>query len=81
MRSGTLVGATIIVAPSSTKNGAKTHDSRIWYELLLGNETSIWADKSYVSSSREAAFSEPSKFWGVMRKAPTGGALSTGTQS
>ncbi len=128
--SGTLVDATIIDAPSSTKNEAKardpemsstkkgnewyfgmkahvgvdaqngivhsldtttakTHplgtlplampcrarDSQVWDELLHGEEKSVWADKGYVSATREAAFSGPDKFWGVMRKAPKGGAL------
>jgi IS5 family transposase len=114
--SGTLVDATIIDAPSSTKNEAKardpemsstkkgngwyfgmkahvgvdarngivhsldtttakTHDSQVWDALLHGDETSVWADKGYVSAAREVAFSRPDKFWGVMRKAPKGGAL------
>jgi len=113
LRSGTLVDATIIDAPSSTKNKAgrrdpemtstkkgndwyfgmkahvgvdadsgivhsletstaKVHDSRVWDELLHGRETSIWADKAYVSAEREEAFIGPGKFWGVMRKAPKG---------
>jgi IS5 family transposase len=116
LRSGTLVDATIIDAPSSTKNKArardpemsstkkgndwffgmkahvgvdaesgivhsletttaKVHDSQVWDDLLHGRETSVWADKGYVSAAREAAFSSPGKFWGVMRKAPKGGAL------
>ncbi|OWV39199.1 IS5 family transposase [Mameliella alba] len=116
LRSGTLVDATIIDAPSSTKNEAKArdpemsstkkgndwyfgmkshvgvdadsgivhslettttkvHDSQVWEDLLHGRETSVWADKGYVSAAREAAFSGPGKFWGVMRKAPKGGAL------
>jgi IS5 family transposase len=116
LRSGTLVDATIIDAPSSTKNEAKArdpemsstkkgnawyfgmkahvgvdadsgivhsletttgsvHDSQVWNDLLHGGETSVWADKGYVSAAREAAFSGPGKFWGVMRKAPKGGAL------
>jgi IS5 family transposase len=116
LRSGTLVDATIIDAPSSTKNKAKArdpemsstkkgndwffgmkahigvdaesgvthsletstaklHDSRVWDELLHGNETSVWADKGYVSAEREAAFDGPGRFWGVMRKAPKGGKL------
>ena len=29
----------------------------------------------YVSAEREAAFTGPGKVWGVMRKAPKGGAL------
>ncbi|RDC67731.1 IS5 family transposase, partial [Rhodovulum sp. 12E13] len=106
LRSGTLVDATIIDAPSSTKNEAKArdpemsstkkgntwyfgmkahvgvdadsgivhsletttakmHDSQVWDELLHGAETSVWADKGYVSAAREAAFSGPGKFWGV----------------
>lgn len=116
LRSGTLVDATIIDAPSSTKNKAgkrdpemsstkkgndwyfgmkahvgvdadsgvvhsleattaKVHDSRVWDELLHGDETSVWADKAYVSAERAEAFAGPGKFWGVMRKAPKGGAL------
>jgi transposase, IS5 family len=116
LRSGTLVDATIIDAPASTKNKAgkrdpemtstkkgndwyfgmkahigvdadsgvthslqtttaKVHDSQVWDDLLHGGETSVWADKGYVSAEREAAFQGPGKFWGVMRKAPKGGAL------
>ena len=115
-RSGTLVDATIIDAPSSTKNKArardpemsstkkgndwffgmkahigvdadsgvthsldtstaKRHDSQVWDELLHGEETSVWADKGYVSAEREAGFSGPGRFWGVMRKAPKGSPL------
>ncbi len=33
--------------------------------------------KGYVSAEREAAFTEPGKVWGVMRKAPKGGKLFT----
>jgi IS5 family transposase len=54
---------------------AKVHDSRIWDELLHGEETSVWADKGYVSAEREAAFCKDGKVWGVMRKAPKGGKL------
>ena len=116
LRSGTLVDATIIDAPSSTKNEAgkrdpemsstkkgntwyfgmkahvgvdaesgvthsletstaKLHDSQVWDDLLHGDETSVWADKGYVSAEREAAFTEEGKVWGVMRKAPKGGKL------
>lgn len=116
LRSGTLVDATIIDAPSSTKNKAgkrdpemsstkkgndwyfgmkahvgvdadsglvhslatttaKVHDSQVWSDLLHGAETSVWADKAYVSAQRSEAFAGPGKFWGVMRKAPKGGEL------
>ena len=116
LRSGTLVDATIIDAPSSTKNKArardpemsstkkgndwhfgmkahigvdvdsgvthsletstaKLHDSQVWDELLHGEETSVWADKGYVSAEREAVFKAQGKVWGVMRKAPKGSAL------
>ena len=116
LRSGTLVDATIIDAPSSTKNKthardpemsstkkgndwyfgmkahigvdadtgvthsletstAKLHDSQVWDELLHGAETSVWADKGYISADRATAFAGPGKFWGVMRKAPKGGKL------
>jgi transposase, IS5 family len=114
--SGTLVDATIIDAPSSTKNKAgtrdpemsstkkgndwyfgmkahvgvdvdsrtvhsleattaKVHDSRVRDDLLHDDETSVWADKGYVSGEHEAAFAGPGKVWGVMRKAPRGGKL------
>ena len=116
LRSGTLVDATIIDAPSSTKNKAKArdpemsstkkgndwyfgmkahigvdaesgvthsldtstakvHDSQVWDELLHGEETSVWADKGYVSAAREAAFTGSGKVWAVMRKAPKGSDL------
>ncbi|MCE8420053.1 IS5 family transposase [Rhodovulum sulfidophilum] len=116
LRSGTLVDATIIDAPSSTKNKAgardpemsstkkgntwyfgmkahvgvdaesgtvhsletstaKVHDSRIWDKVLHGEESSVWADKGYVSAEREAAFVAVGGAWGVMRKAPRGGKL------
>ena len=120
LRSGTLVDATIIDAPSSTNNKArardpemsstkkgndwyfgmkahigvdaesglthsldtstaKLHDSQVWDDLLHGEETSVWADKGYVSAAREAAFTGPGKgpgrVWGVMRKAPKGSDL------
>jgi IS5 family transposase len=54
---------------------AKVHDSQVWDELLHGAETSVWADRGYVSAAREAAFAGPGKVWGVMRKAPKGGRL------
>ena len=54
---------------------AKVHDSRIWDELLHGDETSLWADKAYINAGRADTFAGPEKFWGVMRKAPKGGAL------
>lgn len=116
LRSGTLVDATIIDAPSSTKNKAgardpemsstkkgndwffgmkahigvdadsgtvhsvdtstaRLHDSQVWDDLLHGDETSVWADKGYVSAEHEAAFTGPGKVWGVMRKAPKGSPL------
>jgi IS5 family transposase len=116
LRGGTLIDATIIDAPPSTKNKtrardpemsstkkggdwyfgmkahigvdatsgvthsletstAKVHDSQIWDRLLHGKETSVWADKGYVSAEREAAFTAAGKVWGVMRKAPKGGEL------
>ena len=116
LRSGTLVDATIIDAPSSTKNKsrardpemsstkkgndwyfgmkahigvdadsgvthsletstARLHDSQVWDDLLHGEETSVWADRGYVSAEREAAFKAPGKVWGVMRKAPKGSKL------
>ena len=46
---------------------AKVHDSRVRDDVLHGKETSVWADKGYVSAAREAAFSGPGKVWGVLR--------------
>ena len=46
---------------------ARVHDSRVWDDLLHGEETSIWADKGYVSAGREAAFGQGGKVWGVRR--------------
>ena len=54
---------------------AKVHDSRVWDELLHGEEKSVWADKGYISAEREAVFSKEGKVWGVMRKASKGGQL------
>jgi IS5 family transposase len=54
---------------------AKMHDSRIWDELLHGEETSVWADKGYVSAEREAAFTKDGNIWGVKRKAHKGSTL------
>ena len=54
---------------------AKVHDSRVWDALLHGQEDAVWADKAYANAAREAAFAGPGKVWGVMRKAPKGGAL------
>lgn len=44
---------------------AKVHDRQVWGELLLGQETSVRADKGYVSAALEAAFSGPDKFRGA----------------
>jgi IS5 family transposase len=112
LRSDTLVDATIIDAPSSTKSQAnarnpkmsltkkgsdcyfgmedhvdvdsdtvhsleattaKVHDRRAWGELLHGEEKSVWADKGYISTKRDAAFNRYGQVWGIMRKAPKGG--------
>ena len=43
--------------------------------MLHGDETSVWADKGYVSAKREEAFKAPGKVWGVLRKARKGGKL------
>ena len=50
-----------------TPLSAKLHDSQVWDDLLHGEETSVWADKGYVSAEREAAFEGPGKVWGVRR--------------
>ena len=46
---------------------ARLHDARVWDAVLHGEETSVWADKGYVSAEREAAFAGPGKVWGVRR--------------
>ena len=53
----------------------KVHDSRVWNQLLHGEEASVWADKGYVSAERETAFTGADRCWGVMRKAPKGSKL------
>jgi IS5 family transposase len=63
------------VTHSLETSTAKLHDSQVWDALLHGDETSVWADKGYVSAEREATFKGPGKPWGVMRKAPKGGML------
>ncbi|WP_237402733.1 transposase, partial [Rhodovulum sulfidophilum] len=47
----------------------------LWDKVLHGEESSVWADKGYVSVKREAAFVAVGGAWGVMRKAPMGGKL------
>ena len=63
------------VVHSLDTSTAKLHDSQVWDDLLHGEESSVWADKGYVSAAREAAFAGPGKVWGVMRKAPKGSPL------
>jgi transposase, IS5 family len=63
------------VVHSLDTSTARLHDSQVWDDLLHGEETSVWADKGYVSAERAAAFTGPGKVWGVMRKAPKGGKL------
>ena len=46
---------------------ARLHDSQVWDAVLHGEETSVWADKGYVSAEHEAAFAGPGKVWGVLR--------------
>ena len=46
---------------------AKVHDSRVRDDVLHGAETSVWADKGYVSAAREAAFTGPDRCRGVLR--------------
>jgi len=63
------------VTHSLETSTARLHDSQVWDALLHGEETSVWADKGYVSAEREAAFRGPGKAWAVMRKATKGGKL------
>jgi len=64
-------GVTDSLGPST----ARVHDSQVWDEMLHGEETSVWADKGYVSAEPEDAFTGPGRVRGVMRKAPKGGDL------
>lgn len=45
------------IVHSLDTTAAKVHDSQLCDDLLHGKETSAWADKGYVSTAREAAFS------------------------
>ena len=51
---------------------AMPHDGQVWDELLLGEETSVWAYMGYVNADYEAALKGPGNDWGVMGKAPKG---------
>ena len=79
LRSGTLVDATIIDAPSSTKNKAGARDPEMsptktgndWYfgseadqELIRGIN---FPTNAHIGVEREAAFTGPGKAWGVLR--------------
>ncbi len=55
------------VAHGLETSTARLHDSQVREELLHGEETSLWADKGYVSAEREAKFKGPGKVWGVRR--------------
>jgi hypothetical protein len=63
------------VTRSLETSTARVHDSLVRDALLHGEATSVRADKGYVSAEGEAAFTDEAKVWGVMRKAPKGGAL------
>jgi IS5 family transposase len=56
------------VTHSLDTSTAKLHDSQVWDALLHDNETSVWADKGYVSAEREAR--KAARFI-RLRKAPT----------
>lgn len=75
MKTHVSVDADSGITHSLETSTAKVHDSQVWDELLHGDEDSVWADKGYVNAARQAAFEEPGKFWGVMRKAPKGSRL------
>jgi len=55
------------VTHSLETSTAKLHDSQVRDELLHGDETSVRADKGYVSAEREEAFTGLGKVWGVRR--------------
>ena len=60
----------IDIEPASANLGtttAKLHDARVWDALRHGVETSVWADKGYVSAESAAAIKGPGKVWGVRR--------------
>lgn len=63
------------VTHSFETSTAKLHYSHVWDELLHGEETSVSADKGYVSAEREATSEGLGKVWGVIHKAPRGGEL------
>jgi IS5 family transposase len=48
LREGSIVDATIISAPSSTKNESGEHDLNIANKLLHGKAARVWADAGYV---------------------------------
>jgi transposase, IS5 family len=116
LRSGTLVDATIIDAPSSTKNEAKArdpemsstkkgndwffgmkahvgvdadsgivhsldtttakvHDSQVWDDLCTAPRRRSGPTRAMSAPRGRPRSPGPSKFWGVMRKAPKGGDL------
>lgn len=63
------------VVHSLETSTARLHDSQVWDNLLLGEETSVWAYKGYVSAEVKAAFKRPGKAWDAMCKAPKGDKL------
>lgn len=50
---GTIVDATIIAAPSSTKNADNVRDSQELPNLLHGNETRLYGDSAYIGQKEE----------------------------
>ena len=118
VKDGTCIDATIIEAPSSTKNKskkrdpemsstrkggnytfgmkahigtdaksklihsvktitAKVHDSKVFDDLLHGEEQAIFADKAYVSREKKRKWRNEGKYWGVQEKAMKGKKLSS----
>jgi transposase, IS5 family len=110
MKTGTIVDATLISAPSSTKNKsgkrdpemsstkknntwhfgmkahigvdersglvhsirgttAKVHDSKVFEELIHGNEFMVYGDKAYASKALETKMQSYGITWGVSYKA------------
>jgi IS5 family transposase len=86
LKKGTIADATIIIAPSSTKNQSKkrdpemittaeVHDSQMFDYLLHGKEREVYGDKAYHNSGKAKDFRQRGVKWKVLRKAVRGKSL------
>jgi transposase, IS5 family len=55
---------------------ASLHDSRVWDELLHGEERAVFADKAYIDDGYKRAVRKQGIFWGILDKAKKGQKLS-----